>query len=129
MERYLLFLRSNHVKGDAMIEARGKKEDRDLADAYNLFFLRGSGFVDSQVWQTYLTTRQLKINPKKDNIAGLQLADLLGYAAHYDNLWENDFVSGQISEYGREISKILREAKYYRSPSGAITGFGIKKLP
>ena len=129
MERYLLFLRSKQMKGDVMIEARGKKEDRDLAAAYNTFFLGGSGFIDAQVWQTHLTTKRLKINPKKDNITGLQLADLLGHAAHYDNLWENNFVSEQTSDYGREISKLLRGTKYHRSSSGTIAGFGMKKLP
>ena len=130
MERYVLFLRSKHVKGDAMIEARGKREDKELSTAYNTFFLAGSGRVKSEIWQTHLTTRQLKINPKKDNVVGLQIADLLGHAAHYDNLQENSFIVEQKSDYGREISKILREEKYRRSPyDGTIIGFGMKMLP
>ena len=112
-----------------MIEARGKREDNELAQAYNGFFLTGSGYVSSDTWQAHLTTKHLKINPKRDNIAGLQLADLLAHAAHYDVLQEYNHIDVQQAEFGQEIAKILRATKYHRSYQGKIVGFGIKMLP
>jgi hypothetical protein len=128
MERYVLFLRSRRATGDAMIEARGKREDHALAQAYNTFFLTGSSYVSAETWQTHLTTKRLKINPKRDNIAGLQLADLLAHAAHYDLLQEHGLVATQTAEYGQEITRILRQSKYHRSYQGKIAGFGMKIL-
>jgi hypothetical protein len=129
MERYVLFLKSKRAAGDVMIEARGKKEDNDLAQAYNTFFMAGSGYVSPDTWQAHLTTRRLKINSKRDNITGLQLADLLAHAAHYDLLHEYGHVRSQTAEYGQEIAKILRQDKYHRSYQGKIAGFGMKMLP
>lgn len=129
MERYVLFLKAQKAHGDAMIEARGRREDTELAQAYNRFFLAGSSYVSSDTWQEHLTTKEIKINPKQDNIAGLQLADLLGHAAHYDVLQTYGFVPEQKAEYGREILRILRDEKYHRSNNGKIMGFGVTLLP
>lgn len=129
MERYVLFLKSKNATGDAMIEARGKREDRELDEAYSKFFLAGSGYVSANTWQTYLTTQHLKINPKRDNIAGLQLADMLAHAAHYHILQEYGYIKAQTAQYGQEITKILQQDKYHRSYQGKIKGLGMKMLP
>lgn len=129
MERYVMFLKRQKATGDAMIEARGKREDSQLATSYERFFLKGSNYVDSTFWQEHLTTKKLKINPKRDNIAGLQLADLLGHSAHYDMLMTHKYVLSMKSEYGQEVVKILRESKYDRSFEGQIDKYGMKLLP
>lgn len=129
MEQYVLFLKGKKATGDAMIEARGKKEDQELAEAYSKFFLAGSEYVSANTWQTHLTTQNLKINPKRDNIAGLQLADMLAHSAHYHILQEYGYVKVQTAEYGQEIAKILQQEKYHRSSQGKIKGFGMKMLP
>lgn len=129
VERYILFLKQNQARGDVMIEARGKREDKILKQAYSNFFLAGSGYISAQTWQKHLTTKQIKINPKRDNVCGLQLADLLAHAAHYDILQAYGHVEQQKAPYGRKIAKILRQSKYHRSQTGQIKGYGMKLLP
>lgn len=129
MERYILFLKSSQAQGDVMIEARGKDVDRELAQAYQNIFLTGSSTIRKEVWQTHLTTYNLKIHPKTKNIAGLQLADLLAHPAHYNHLMDHQLISRQESEYGQEVVNILNQLKYYRSIKGEITGYGKKMLP
>ncbi len=75
-----------------------------------------------------LTSRQLKVKAKANNIAGLQLADLLAHpsfratlARHQGEPLPNNF--------GGQIAQILEDSKYSRSLRGRIEGWGRKWLP
>lgn len=68
MERYILFLRGKRATGDVMIEARGKREDRELAQAYGDFFLAGSSFVSSDTWQNHLTTKRSRLTQSETTL-------------------------------------------------------------
>ena len=80
-------------------------------------------------FQERLTSKELKIKPKLQNIAGLQLADLLAHPSRLEILEENNLITRvKINTYGDEIIKILQD-KYYRKYDGTISGWGKKLLP
>lgn len=62
---------------EIIIEERGKKEDKKLRDHFQKLLLRGTGFVDSSRLANYCV--QISFRNKKENINGLQLADLVAY--------------------------------------------------
>jgi hypothetical protein len=69
---------SNHEKKlEIIIEKRGKKEDRTLAEHFQRLISRGTSFVSSERLQA--VDLKISFRDKKENINGLQLADLLAY--------------------------------------------------
>lgn len=82
LERYCGLLGHLGLHGDMMVEARGRREDTALADAFEDFFKHGGGptsLLTAELAQSTLTSRRPKIKAKSQNIAGLQLADLLAH--------------------------------------------------
>lgn len=81
LERSIFYLDSvNNGEGiDAHIiaEQRGKKEDKNLNEFYNELIDRGTYWVTSLRFKEYFTRFEFK--PKKYNINGLQVADLIAY--------------------------------------------------
>ncbi len=128
VERYVLWLKRNHATGDVMAESRGGREDRRLKDSFERVYERGSDFVHAEEFSIYLTSRQLKVKPKANNIAGLQLADLLAHPSFRATFarHQNDPLS---DNFGGQIARILEDSKYDRSPRGRIEGWGRKWLP
>lgn len=128
VERYVLWLQSKEAVGDVMSESRGGKEDMRLKKSFERVYEEGSEWVSPPLIQSHLTSRQLKVKPKANNIAGLQLVDLLAHAsfkatlAHHNNepLPQN---------FGGQIAQILETQKYNRSLTGRIDGWGTKWLP
>lgn len=115
LERYTLFLYYRKIRGDVMIEARGTKPDQRLAKSYRRLVVQGTENIPSERMQACLTSKEIKIKKKSANIAGLQLADLLAHAAHYDHLVEHNFVPEQTSAYSRQVAKTLNLTKYNRN--------------
>ena len=79
VERFVLELNQRGVVGDVMAESRGAREDKDLKNAFSEVYKTGSAGLLPAVLQKRLTSRELKVQPKSANIAGLQLADLIAY--------------------------------------------------
>lgn len=130
LERYVLFLHYGDHRGDVMIEARFPTVDRKLAASYHRIFQKGTDHIPENIFQATLTSSRLKIKEKRQNIAGLQLADLLAHPAQYDVLKEFGLVEVHKSDYGRKIAKILNDSKYNRDPrTGKVIGYGKKLLP
>ncbi len=130
LERYVLFLHYRGLRGDVMIEARNPGLDAKLSASFNRLFHEGTRHLPPRHFQARLTSSQLKLKNKAANVAGLQLADLLAHPAHYDCLAEFEVLEAQLSEYGKEIAKILNQSKYNRHHrSGKVVGYGKKMLP
>jgi hypothetical protein len=53
-----------------MAESRGGKEDRRLKAAYERLWEQGTDFVPPDQFQRALTSKQLKMKTKANNIAG-----------------------------------------------------------
>lgn len=128
IERYVLFLRTKELQGDVMVESRGGKEDKRLEASYERIFREGTEYVGFDDFQMYLTSRQLKVKQKLNNIAGLQIADLLAHPSYLATLARQN-KQGLPENFGGKIAGILESSKYYRSPKGKIEGWGRKWLP
>ena len=128
LERFVPFLESRHARGDVMAESRGSKEDMRLKKSFEELILQGSEYVTPQRFLSALTSRQLKVKPKSNNIAGLQIADVLAHPSFRSMLAERDSAA-MTAPFGSRIVEILHSSKYHRSKSGRIDGYGRKWLP
>lgn len=79
LERSIFYVDDNseNPKIDVIVEKRGKIEDRTLLNYYNKLHRRGTKWVSKERFQLRLDRFSFK--NKKDNIIGLQLADLIAY--------------------------------------------------
>lgn len=129
LERFVYYLEGESACGDVMAESRGGREDRRLKDSFANLYNHGTDYISSERFQAGLTSKELKIRPKKNNIAGLQLADIIAYPSRQDILRLNNKIPAGPATFGDKIVQILNRSKYYRSNSGVIDGFGRKFLP
>jgi len=107
LERFALFLNRNNAIGDSMAESRGGKEDRRLKDSFERLWQSGTDYVDSAMFQKCFSSRQLKVKSKLNNIAGLQLVDLIAHPSRNEILQENGFLSESKDIFGKKICNIL----------------------
>jgi len=124
LERYVFFLNTQACRGDVLAESRGGKEDRRLKDSFERLWERGTDYVEPLQFQTVLTSRQLKVKTKANNIAGLQLADLVAHPSRNEILLENGFAQISLGAFAQRVVAIL-QGKYYQR-QGRI--FGKKML-
>lgn len=130
LERYVLFLHYGDHRGDVMVESRGGREDGKLKESYARLYQRGTDNIPPERWQERLTSCELKVKPKKANIAGLQLADLIAHPSRREVLIENQLLVDDRDTFGDQICAILRQSKYLRDQrTGRIQGYGKKLLP
>lgn len=128
VERYVRWLERCDGQGDVMAESRGGKEDRRLKDSFERVYEKGSDYVSPEQFSARLTSRQLKVKAKSNNIAGLQIADLIAHPSFRATLArrENQALP---PNFGGQIARILESSKYDRGPRGQIDGWGRKWLP
>lgn len=113
LERFVFFLSRVNSQGDAMAESRGGKEDRRLKDSFHRLWKNGTDYVDPERFQKALTSRQLKVKLKSNNVAGLQLADLIAHPSRNEILSEHGLLDRQIAPFAAKIIEILQN-KYDR---------------
>ena len=128
VERYVLWLQERHARGDVMAESRGGKEDRRLKDSFNRVYERGSDYIRSEIFASHLTSCQLKVKPKSNNIAGLQIADLIAHPS-FKAVQARKNRQPLPENFGGLIAEILENTKLHRSTQGKIDGWGRKWLP
>ncbi len=122
IERYVFFLERKMQRGDILAESRGGREDMRLKLSFERLWNGGTHYLQSNRIQSVLTSRQLKIKPKSNNIAGLQLADLIAHPSKSEILNDNQLVS-KLAPFAASIVGIL--ARKYDQSGGRIFG---KKL-
>lgn len=128
IERYVLFLESYNSVGDVMAESRGGKEDNRLKKSFKKVYEEGTEFIPTEKFKKYLSSCQLKVKPKSNNIAGLQVADLIAYPSFKKILYQKGRTD-RISQFGEKIIEILEKDKYYRGTTNRLWGYGKKWLP
>lgn len=96
-----------------MAESRGGKEDRRLKDSFLRLWKEGTEFITPEIFQKVLTSKQLKVKPKINNIAGLQIADLLAHPSRNEILKENGQIEKKLAPFAKKIIEILGK-KYYK---------------
>jgi len=128
VERFVMWLKGMATKGDVMAEVRGGKSDRRLEASFARLYETGTENVHASEVQSHLTSKKLKLKRKDANIAGLQIADLIANpSAMY--IRSQNGKGDAPDRFGGEIVQLLTAAKYRRSRSGKIIGWGTKWLP
>ena len=113
-----------------MPEARNGKKDNTLQRAFEEVRNKGTGFISADRIQSSIRAEKLKFRTKKDNIAGLQLCDLIAHPSHiYIRLVMGHNV--KLGEFSNKIMDYLIEKKYDRDPKipSRTVGYGVKHLP
>jgi len=120
LERYVFFLEQYQMKGDVMAESRGGKADMRLKASFTRLWENGTDYVSPDRFQSALTSKQLKVKPKANNISGLQIADIIAHPSRNEILKENNLFNRELSTFSKKIIKILQR-KYYQQ-GGKIFG-------
>jgi len=128
IERFVLWLKKRGVQGDVMAESRAGKEDMRLKESFRHVVAQGSDYIGAAIFQERLTSKELKVKAKGNNIAGLQLADMLAHPCFRSALSTRTGADPP-DTYGQKMVEILKVAKYVKSPDGALDGWGVKWLP
>ncbi|HEY2289433.1 MAG TPA: DUF3800 domain-containing protein [Thermoanaerobaculia bacterium] len=128
LERYAMWLNKRKSTGDVYAESRGRRDDFQLKKAFRFIYHHGTSFVSREEFQRALVSEDLKLYKKRENIAGLQLADLIAHPSFRWMLAKRSN-EGPPQTFGGKIAKILEAGKYDRSPTGTIDRWGCKWLP
>ena len=113
LERYVLYLRALNSKGDVMAESRGGKADIRLKKSYSRLWESGTEYIEPEQIQKVLTSKQLKVKTKSNNIVGLQLADLIAHPSRNEILYENGLLDKELAPFTKKIINVLKH-KYYQ---------------
>jgi hypothetical protein len=128
IERYAMHMRKKSLVGDVIAESRGGKEDLRLKASFKGVYQGGTSHMDHNQLRSCLTSGELKVKTKANNIAGLQLADLVAHPS-YKTMIAAHGGGDPPGPYGQKIAQLLEESKYRRSWLGRIEGYGRKWLP
>lgn len=113
-----------------MGESRGGVEDRLLKDPYTRIFERGVwGFTSAGFFQAALASRELKLKPKSANIAGLQLADLVGHPAKMWVLKEAGLVNSPPPPFANRLMSVITTKLNRHLYDGRVAGYGYVVYP
>lgn len=124
LQRFAGYL--NHINrvGDVMAESRGGVEDRLLKESYNRVFERGVWATDAHYFQSALTSKELKLNPKRANILGLQLSDLLVHPVKQWILRQNDLIEEDLAPFAKRLMPIIKDKFNRQLYENRIEGYG-----
>ena len=115
-ERYGQWLNEVGGTGDVMTESRGRREDRELKGDFRRFMTESANLPDVQELPRPVSSNQIKLNLKTDNITGLQLADLLAYPSTRGILLENGFlINNPTSSATLRFIEAVRPRSYHRN--------------
>jgi hypothetical protein len=129
LQRFAGFLNHQNRCGDVMAESRGATEDRLLKDSYTRVYERGAWMVPAQSFQRALTSRQLKLKPKSANIAGLQLADLLGHPVKQWVLRQRSLIDTPPTPFAEQLLNIAIPKLNRHLYRDQVEGYGIVFYP
>src|SRR4051812_20869335 len=112
LERFVFFLDREGAVGDAMAESRGGKEDIRLKRSFEMLMERGTDFLEAVRFATVFTSRQLKVKSKANNVAGLQLADLIAHPSRNEILHQEGLIKAP-APFAQKVIALL-QSKYYQ---------------
>jgi hypothetical protein len=122
LDRYSMWLNDKHSVGDVMAESRGREEDLQLKQAYRRVYESGTLLIDRHQHERALTTHDIKLQRKADNIAGLQLADALAHPVKQACLLESTLIADTGESFGREVFRAVEEKFNINSWRGYAEG-------
>ena len=109
LERFVFFLGREGALGDVMAESRGGKEDLRLKKSFARLWEQGTQFVEPGQFQERFTSKELKVKTKTNNIAGLQLCDLLAHSSRHEILRENGLMERPPAAFAAQVIRILQQ--------------------
>ncbi len=125
LDRYSGWLNYKNAVGDVLAESRGGEEDLQLKQAYTRVFESGTLMFSHERHQRALTSKDIKLDKKNANIAGLQLADLLAYPVKQTCLVERGCIPDPGDVFGKQLLAAIPDKKFNRhETSGGIDGYG-----
>lgn len=126
LERYCGLLGRLGNTGDVMVESRGGNEDREFEAAYLDLYENGAhrGYLTAALAQGTLTSKRPKMRKKVDNIAGLQLADVLAHTAMRDVLISEKRRLAWSTPFADDLAKTLVPKYNHHLWSKRIAGYG-----
>ena len=86
-----------------------------LKEAFRTLWREGTDFIEPSRIQNVLTSKELKVKLKKNNISGLQLADLIAHPSRNEILKENGHFTGDFPPFAQQVVKILVDKYYQKS--------------
>lgn len=129
LQRFAGYL--NHINrvGDILGESRGGREDRLLKESYARVFERGVWMTRSEVFQSALTSSELKLKPKSANISGLQLADLLGHPVKQWALRYFGHAAEDLAPFTQRLMEVVEEKFNRQLYDDRVEGYGVVLFP
>jgi hypothetical protein len=124
LDRYSGWLNYKNTVGDVMAESRGKEEDLQLKQAYRRVYESGTLMFKREHHQKALTSKDIKVQPKVANIAGLQLADILAHPVKQACLVEEGLIPDPGDGYGRQMCEVVTEKFNCSEIRGIVQGYG-----
>lgn len=128
VEKFAQFLERHSGLGDIMPERRGSPKDDRLQEAFEIVKRDGTFYVSPSRIASRIRSSKLKFRWKWENVAGLQLCDLIAHPSHMliRTRMHHDV---RLGSFSTRLSDILVRSKYDRSATGKIQGYGIKYIP
>jgi hypothetical protein len=124
----VLYLNKKGLGGDVLAESRNKKENNRLKKEFHKLYENGTQHIAPSEISEVLTSKEIKIKSKENNIAGLQLADLLAHPSRREILLEKQMIEDSRKNiFAEKIVDILKTK--YDSQDGEIYRFGKNLLP
>ena len=122
IERYFFFLQAQKKSGDVLAESRGKS-DLIIKEWFRSMMEKGNGYIKPLDLQRWISSKEIKMKGKGDDIAGLQLADLLAATSfsHCHRVYGG--ARGPLG-FSQEVALILEEKKYHRDRDGNPDRYG-----
>jgi hypothetical protein len=126
--RFAAWLVERDAVGDVMAESRGGKEDQRLKESFRQVHATAQALHPRSPVASRLTSRELKVKPKLNNIGGLQLTDLVAHPALLASIDERAG-SPRRDTFGGRLITMLDRNKYARDRAGQIVGVGRVWVP
>lgn len=133
MQRYQYWMqeysrRYGAVTGDIVAESRGGREDQITKETYRLIYA-GRGYNKLLDAPQYYSSKEIKLQKKKANIAGLQFVDLISHPARRYILSQNHLAHNlKPTSFEQTVVEILVREKFRRH-QGMIDGYGAVLFP
>lgn len=124
VQRFVGFLNCNNARGDVLAESRGGHEDIQLKSEYTHLYETGTPYVKSTVFQNCLSSRQIKLRKKEQNVAGLQVADLLAHPCKQDILLDHHQIETYYGKFGRKLLDIAKTKYNKWAQRNKVDGYG-----
>lgn len=124
LERYCGWLNYWNAEGDVLAESRGGGEDAPLEEVYRYIYQNGTRFRHTDYFQNALTSREIKIKKKEENITGLQIADLLAHPCKQEVLIRKGRLSAT-NDFGQQVRDCIQVKWNRRYDTGEVEGYGM----